>query len=183
MCVCVTCGLLSLQDQTVRQISTNVPPIPASTRGRASTMSQGTSATVSCLTPVWKYYSIYVILQPYLILVFWNVLLGYRGGEGGRGHFPHTVLLKELAKRKNVPLMKQLSSKVQLQDFLRLQTLGFHLLLCDREASPTWAGKWFHVMSKYYFNKQAVIDGLTADFLEFFLMVFARKKKNPPTWL
>lgn len=83
------------------------------------------------------------------------------------GHFPHTGLLKELAKRKTVPLMKQLSSKVQLQDFLR-----FHLKHPRHELENDF------MSSQYYFNKQAVIDGLTADFLEFFL---AKKKQNTRT--
>lgn len=50
--VCVIYYLLSPQAQTVRPTSMNVPPTPASTRGRALTTSQATSATVSCLTRV-----------------------------------------------------------------------------------------------------------------------------------
>lgn len=73
--------LLWPQDQTARQTSTNAPPTPAWTRGPASTTSPGTSATVSCRTPVWCYCWSYLIIHQSVTMLFWNFLT-----EGGSFH-------------------------------------------------------------------------------------------------
>jgi len=119
--VCIKYCLLYPQAQTVRPTSMNVPPTPASTRGRALTMSLGTSATVSCPTRVWKYYWKYLI-HPCVGLVFRHFL-----------PFPQPVCFQLLGKEEKCAwgqITVEESSASRLPQGWMTPNLWLLLLLC-----------------------------------------------------